>query len=171
VAWHSPAPPNCANDPAPLFLLRIFALEIAASDFVFAAGHRHRAPPKARRFQMLLRSRCTAMLAGLRTLIQTRHGQKCPQHRAGTHAHAEASLLERLERATFRISWPRSSRSARNSPASSSSCGNGWPRGEENGCSLRPRGRRPASLARKGARAGSAAASNRRHQGRHWRGR
>jgi hypothetical protein len=37
-------------------------------------GHRRRALLEARRFQISLRSRCTAMLAGLRTLMQTRHG-------------------------------------------------------------------------------------------------
>jgi hypothetical protein len=30
--------------------------------------------PEPPRFHITLRSRCTAMLAGLRTLIQTRHG-------------------------------------------------------------------------------------------------
>jgi hypothetical protein len=38
-----------------------------------AVGRRRRAPTE-RRFKISLRSRCTAMLAGLRTLIQTRHG-------------------------------------------------------------------------------------------------
>jgi hypothetical protein len=54
----------------------IFAmlLEVAAGDFAFAADHRRRALPQAHRFQISLRSRCTAMLAGFRTLIQTRHG-------------------------------------------------------------------------------------------------
>jgi hypothetical protein len=42
--------------------------------FALAAGHYLRALPEARRFQFSLRSRYTAMLAGLRTLIQTRHG-------------------------------------------------------------------------------------------------
>jgi hypothetical protein len=55
-------------------MMRPFALEITAGGFAFAAGHRLRALPEARRFQISLRSRCTAMLVGLRTLIQTRHG-------------------------------------------------------------------------------------------------
>jgi hypothetical protein len=36
------------------------------------ARHRRRTLPEARRFHLSLRSRCAAMLAGLRTLIQTR---------------------------------------------------------------------------------------------------
>jgi hypothetical protein len=46
----------------------------ARTKFALAAGHRRRPPPEVRRFQVSLRSRCTAMLAELRTLIQTRHG-------------------------------------------------------------------------------------------------
>jgi hypothetical protein len=42
-------------------------------DFAFTAGHRQRALPEARPFHISLLSRCTAMLAGLRILIQTRH--------------------------------------------------------------------------------------------------
>jgi hypothetical protein len=42
-------------------------------DFSGPCGARRRALPEARRFQISLRSRCTAMLAGLRTLIKTRH--------------------------------------------------------------------------------------------------
>jgi hypothetical protein len=42
--------------------------------FALAAGHRLRTLPGAHRFQISLRSRGTAMPAGLRTLIQTRHG-------------------------------------------------------------------------------------------------
>jgi hypothetical protein len=43
-------------------------------DTALAAGHHLRALPEVRRFQISVRSRCTAMLAGFRTLIQTRHG-------------------------------------------------------------------------------------------------
>jgi hypothetical protein len=48
--------------------------QAARTEFAPTAGHRRRALPEARRFQISLRSRCTAMLAGLRTLIQTPHG-------------------------------------------------------------------------------------------------
>jgi hypothetical protein len=55
-------------------MMRPVALEITAGDFTFPAGHRRCALSEARRLHISLRSRCTAMLAGLRTLIQTRHG-------------------------------------------------------------------------------------------------
>jgi hypothetical protein len=54
--------------------MRPFALEITPGDVAFAAGHRRRALPADHVFHFSLRSRCTAMLAGLRTLIRTRHG-------------------------------------------------------------------------------------------------
>jgi hypothetical protein len=61
----------------------VFALEITARDFAPAAGHRRRALPEARRFQISLRSGCTAMLAGLRTSIQRGTGRLrrclCPE--------------------------------------------------------------------------------------------
>jgi hypothetical protein len=52
-------------------VIRPFALDIIAGDFAFAAGHRLLC---LGRFQIWLRSRFTAMLAGLRTLIQARDG-------------------------------------------------------------------------------------------------
>jgi hypothetical protein len=56
---------------------------------------RRRALPEARRFHISLRSRCTAMLAALRTLIQARQGReryrqsswkRCPRPQAGKRA-------------------------------------------------------------------------------------
>src|SRR5262249_6749780 len=55
-------------------VMRPVPLKIGTGDFSFAAGHRQRTLPEARQFQTSLLSRCTAMRAGLRTLIQTRHG-------------------------------------------------------------------------------------------------
>jgi hypothetical protein len=67
--------PVAPPDIGPAFSFpKIFALEITTGDFALAASHRLRALPEARRFRISLRFRCTAMLAGLRTLIQTGHG-------------------------------------------------------------------------------------------------
>jgi hypothetical protein len=81
--------------------MRPFALEITAGDFAFAAGHHRRALPKARRVQISLRSRCTAMLAGLRTLIRTEQGPDryvpfaTGSRTAEFHTSAETRLLTR----------------------------------------------------------------------------
>jgi hypothetical protein len=56
-----------------VMLLPEKSVTVTASDFALASGS-WRALTKARRFQISLRSRYTAMLAGLRTLIQTRQG-------------------------------------------------------------------------------------------------
>jgi hypothetical protein len=50
--------------------VRWLARDVAPSDFRPCGG----SSPPAHRFQISLRSRCTAMLAGFRTLMQTRHG-------------------------------------------------------------------------------------------------
>jgi hypothetical protein len=53
-------------------MVRSVALKVVAGDLALAAGHRPLALPP--RFHLSLCSRCSAMLAVLRTLIQTRHG-------------------------------------------------------------------------------------------------
>ncbi len=61
-------------------MMRPIALEVGTRDLALAAGHGLPTLHVASRdwgdhlFQFSLRSRCTAMLAGLRTLIQTGNG-------------------------------------------------------------------------------------------------